>query len=226
MKKIFLLLLLGSGLSIGCSKILVQNPETSLDATTAFTSSAAINAGMLGVCNTFQQAEYYGTDYTLLCDLEADNLDHTGSFPTYQEVKNRAINPDNTNITGTWNRIYQGINRANNIISSSQNLKDPAFDQASALGEAKFLRAFMYFDLMRYFGGTPSGYWDPNGQGVPLVLTPTYTAADSSRTPASVPSAEGPSLRKFSRRISDFSRSPTDPPQATREGPIRIPRLP
>jgi hypothetical protein len=179
MKKLFLMVLLGSVMTVGCNKILKQQPYAALDATTAFNSGPAVTAGLLGVYNTLQQAEYYGTDYTLLCDLEADNLDHTGSYPTYEQVKNRSITPDNTNIQGTWGRIYQGINRVNTIIADIPAIKDASFDSAGALGEAEFLRAFMYFDLMREWGGTPSGYSDPNGLGVPLILTPTFTAADA-----------------------------------------------
>lgn len=135
---------------------------------------------MLGIYNTLQNASYYGVDYTLFADLEADNLDHTGSFPTYEQVKNRLITPDNTDITNVWNQIYAGINRANNIIASAPLIKDISFDSAAAIAEAKFLRAFMYFDLMRDWGGDPTGYSSPTGQGVPLVLTPTYTAAQAS----------------------------------------------
>src|ERR1700722_8245493 len=179
MKKLFLMLLLGSVMTMGCNKILNQSPLSSLDATTAFTSGPAVTAGLLGAYNSFQNASYYGTDYSLLCDLEADNLDHTGSFPQYEQVKNRAITPDNTTVLGTWNTIYQGINRVNTIIADIPSIKDASFDSAAALGEADFLRAFMYFDLMRFWGGTPSGYSDPNGEGVPLILAPTFTAADA-----------------------------------------------
>jgi starch-binding outer membrane protein, SusD/RagB family len=212
MKKIFLLLLLGSVFAIGCSKILVQTPQNYLDATTAFTTAGAIDAGLLGTYNAFQNAAYYGTDYTLLCDLEADNLDHTGSFPTYQEVKNRAINPDNTNTTGIWNQIYTGINRANNIIASASAIKDATFDSTAAIGEAKFLRAFMYFDLMRFFGGTPSGYSDPSGQGVPLVLTPTYTTVNAA------PHARSSAGAVFTQILSDLDYSIANMPATSDEG--------
>ncbi|HTR29148.1 MAG TPA: RagB/SusD family nutrient uptake outer membrane protein [Puia sp.] len=179
MKKILFMLLVGSVMSMGCSKILQQKPYSALDAATAFTTGPAVTAGLLGVYNDLQQASYYGTDYTLLCDLEADNLDHTGSFPQYEQVKNRAITPDNVTIQNTWNQIYAGINRVNTVIADIPKITDASFDSAGAMGEARFLRAFMYFDVMRYWGGTPSGYWDPNGLGVPLVLTPTFTAADA-----------------------------------------------
>jgi hypothetical protein len=179
MKKLFLMFLLGSVMVMGCNKILDQNPLSSLAATTAFTTGPSITAGIQGIYNTFQNSSYYGTDYTLLCDLEADNLDHTGSYPTYEQVKNRAITPDNTNTTGVWNEIYAGINRCNTIIAAASTITTGGYDSVPSIAEAKFLRAFMYFDLMRYFGGTPSGYIDPNGEGVPLVLAPTFSAVEA-----------------------------------------------
>jgi len=199
MKKSFLLFLMGSALTMGCSKILQQKPLTSLDATTAFTTGPAITAGMLGIYNTLQNANYYGVDYTLFADLEADNLDHTGSFPTYEQVKNRLITPDNTDITNVWNQIYAGINRANNIIASAPLIKDISFDAAGAIAEAKFMRAFMYFDLMRDWGGDPTGYSSPTGQGVPLVLTPTYTAAQAA------PHARSSAGAVFTQILSDVN---------------------
>lgn len=206
------MLLLGSVMTMGCNKILVQNPLSSLNAPTAFTTGPAVTAGLLGAYNTFQQPEYYGTDYTLLCDLEADNLDHTGSYPTYEQVKNRAITPDNTNVLNTWNRIYQGINRVNTIIADIPTIKDASFDSAGALGEADFLRAFMYFDLMRYWGGTPSGYSDPNGEGVPLILTPTFTAADAA------PHARSSAGQVYAQILSDLSYAVANTPATNDAG--------
>jgi len=199
MKKLCLLFLLGSVLAMGCSKILTQTPQDYLDATTAFTTGPAINAGMLGIYNTFQQAPYYSTDFTLLCDLEAGNTVHTGSYPQYEQVANRAITPDNVTTQGVWNQIYAGINRANTVIYSAPLITTGGFDSLPALGEARFLRAFMYFDLMRYWGGTPSGYTDPNGQGVPLVLAPTFTTAGAA------PHARSSAGEVFNQILSDVN---------------------
>ncbi len=179
MKKIILILLIGAGALSSCEKLLEQESQSSLDAGTAYTTKEGIEAGIIGIYSNFQSSTYYGTDYTLLADLEADNLVHTGSFPTYQEIKSREINPDNFNTTAIWAVIYQGINRANTVIDGAEELSDPVFDKNTAIAEASFLRAYMYFDLMRFFGGDPSGYASPTGQGVPLVLKPTFTVEDA-----------------------------------------------
>lgn len=212
MKKIAIFLLAVTALGTGCSKILQQTPTSALNATTAFNTAPSIEAGILGIYNNLQQAPYYGTDYTLLCDVEADNLDHTGSFPQYEQVKDRDINPNNVTTQGTWDQIYAGINRANTIIAAAPLITDPTFDSTAVLGEARFLRAFMYFDVMRYWGGTPSGYSDPNGEGVPLVLTPTFTAAQAA------PHARSTAGQVYSQILADVDYAIANIPSSNNAG--------
>lgn len=54
-----------------------------------------------------------------------------------------------------FNNCYTGIARANTILD---RIEEATFDQAAKdpiIGEAKFLRAYYYFNLVRYFGGVP-----------------------------------------------------------------------
>jgi starch-binding outer membrane protein, SusD/RagB family len=216
MKKIFLLCFAGASLGLGCNKILTQKPQASLDVNTAFSTRQAIASGVLGIYNTFQSAAYYGTDYTLFCDLEADNLDWTGSFPTYQEVANRTINPDNTNTTGIWNQIYVGVDRANAIIAASNALVDSEFDKAGTIAEAEALRAVFYFDLERDFGGTPAGYSDPGGLGIPIKLTSTVTAQDAT------PIARSSAGQVFAQILADLNSAIPNLPTLANQDEGRI----
>ncbi|WP_169306831.1 RagB/SusD family nutrient uptake outer membrane protein [Pedobacter polaris] len=57
---------------------------------------------------------------------------------------------------GLWNKNFTGINRANLILSKIENattLSVPFKTRVTA--EAKFLRAYFYFDLVRLFGRVP-----------------------------------------------------------------------
>ena len=173
------------GALISCKKVLDQKPQASLDASTAFSTRQAIEAGIIGVYDGLQSGNYYGIDYTLLGGVGADELNHTGTFPSYLEIKNRAIQTNNANITSTYNQIYVVINRANTVLSNALTNTDPNFPKNASLGELRFLRGFAYFDLLRYYGGTPEGYNKPNGVGVSLVLTPTLTAPDAAPKPRS-----------------------------------------
>jgi hypothetical protein len=57
---------------------------------------------------------------------------------------------------GLWNKNYSGINRANLILSKiDKSTTLSASFKTRAIAEAKFLRAYFYFDLVRWFGNVP-----------------------------------------------------------------------
>ena len=62
-----------------------------------------------------------------------------------------------TNMTENfWKARYQGINRANTLIEALENVEMEATAKAQALGEAKFLRAFYYYELASMYGDRKS----------------------------------------------------------------------
>jgi len=178
-KKVIYTLLIVSVTGTSCEKILDQEPQAALDASTAFTTRQGVEAGVLGIYSTLQSANYYGLRYWALADLYADVLTHTGTFPSFAQYANRQLLPDNVENTNMWSAIYDGINRANNIIAAVPGINDPAFNKETALAEARFLRALMYFDLVRAWGGSLNGYNQAGGTGVPLFTQPTLTPADA-----------------------------------------------
>lgn len=188
MKKIVLQIIAASTavLSLGsCEKILDQKPETSLDANTAYSTRQGIEAGLLGCYNALQSTSYYGLEYWALSDMYAGVITHTGTFPTFAQVNNRIILPDNVNTTNIWNQIFNGINRTNNIIQATEALNDPALNKTQVIGEARFLRGLMYFDLLRMYGGSPLGFGQSDGRGLPIRTTPTLSTTDAASIPLS-----------------------------------------
>lgn len=172
----FLLALL---LVSACKKTLDQQPQTSLDATTGYTTRQGVEAGIIGTYDGLQQTGYMSLNFLIFPDMYADNVQWTGTFPTWSQVFNKTILPDNVDIATIWNAIYNTVNRANNIIAAAPNITDPAFSKDRAIGECETIRALAYFDLIRMFGGSPTGYNQSGGLGVPLRLSPTLTPADA-----------------------------------------------
>jgi len=163
-----------------CKKELeAQKPQASLDAGQAFTNVASVRAGLFGVYNSLQSGNYYGLQYNAFAELGGGNLSHVGTFPTYAQVANNQILTDNVNITDMYNTIYTGINNANTIIAAIPSITDAALDKDATLAELRTLRALMYFDLIRYFGGSTNGYGQANGVGVSIKITPTLTESDA-----------------------------------------------
>jgi hypothetical protein len=171
---------LGALLTASCQKeTLDQAPQASLDASTAIKDAASVTAATLGIYSGYQSANYYGLRYQIFADLYADNMAHTGTFPSYAAIANKQILPDNTEISAMWNSMYSSINRANTVIAAVPTVADASVVKDNVLAEARILRANLYFDLIRYWGGSNTGFNKAGGIGVPLILTPTLVEADA-----------------------------------------------
>jgi len=187
MKKIVLGLLAAATLSGGlesCNNKLNIQPTSTIDASTAFSSSSDVLASLVGCYAGLQSTNLYGGYLQFMTDLLADNGDESfvGTFTQPQEAQRKTLLIYNTQVSATWLSAYDVINRTNNVLANLGKLDTPA-QQASAEGEAKFIRSLVYFDLVRAYGkdwndGTPA-----NNLGVPLVLTPTLTVADALPVP-------------------------------------------
>lgn len=67
-----------------------------------------------------------------------------------------AHNPSNDDrFSGKWNANYQGIGRVNYLLENIDKVKMDASLAERVKGEAYFLRAFFYSNLVKYFGGVP-----------------------------------------------------------------------
>lgn len=78
--------------------------------------------------------------------------------PSWVAWDNFTLDPNLGPQRGLWNKSYAGIYRANLILEKMQNpniegLTDDK--KARYTAEAKFLRAYFYFDLVRLFGNVP-----------------------------------------------------------------------
>lgn len=183
--------LAGAVLVTSCTdNYLNQKPQESLDATKAYTDAASVKSGLLGIYGQststtsvtgsgFQNGNYYGLRYWALTDLYANTLTHTGTFPSFAQINNKSILADNVEITNMWNAMYSTINRANTLLAAIPTINDGALDKNAYTAEVKTLRAMVYFDILRLWGGSNDGYNKPGGVGVPIITSPTLVEADA-----------------------------------------------
>ncbi len=67
------------------------------------------------------------------------------------------VSPTDIYIEAYWDLSYEAINSANGVIDAAENMESPS-DPAlrdRVLAEARFLRSFYYFNLIRYFDDVP-----------------------------------------------------------------------
>jgi len=79
----------------------------------------------------------------------------------------------NTGADNPWNRIYQGIERSNLAIAGIRKYGSPAAgnDMGHYLGEALTMRAFFYYDLIKWWGDVPAWFEPMNANNIYLAKT-------------------------------------------------------
>lgn len=91
------------------------------------------------------------------------------------------FNTSNEWIQNRYSINYKGIHRVNQVIANAHKVKLSVYDYASfkgvreILGQAKFLRALYYFNLVKTFGGVPIR---PETETVNALVVPRQSAAE------------------------------------------------
>ncbi|WP_020531275.1 RagB/SusD family nutrient uptake outer membrane protein [Flexithrix dorotheae] len=112
-------------------------------------AEAAINACYDGL------QSYRANHYTLLSTgVMSDEMIATrgGNFTRHQNFE---PNLDQGNVGDIWRGGFFGINRCNDVMENVPGITDGALDKDRILGEAYFIRAFLYYDLHMLYGNLP-----------------------------------------------------------------------
>lgn len=92
-------------------------------------------------------------------DIVSDDADKGGSgdtdSPDLLQFAEFAGDPSSAIVLGEWKTAYKGIAYCNIALENIPSIEMDDFDKAALLGEARFLRAFWYFNLVTTFGGVP-----------------------------------------------------------------------
>ena len=152
-KYLFLFVLFTSFL--GCSDFLEEVPVSDLTVENSFKTEADAKAAIIGVYNSLQLEGVYGKSQTLFTTDEHN----AGSKVPLSGVNLYAFTADNIEvILPIWRDHYKGINRANLAISNIPNIDMDVDERNTLVAEAKFIKALLYFNLIRYFGDVPYKY--------------------------------------------------------------------
>ena len=137
----------------GCKKFLDIDPPYSQDAENFFTNESDYQRALIGAYDLLQ-----GTFLSVwISEIASDNTIAGGESVTDTEglhqidaMKHGAVNNELRNIF-RWN--YAGITRCNFITENKDKID---FDgKEKIIGQARFLRAYYYFELVKFFGDVP-----------------------------------------------------------------------
>lgn len=149
-----LLLLLGLTLFFGCSEeYLDETSEYTEDSENYFNSEKDYYNALIGVYDILQST-YVNV---LLGEIASDNTLAGGESATdvigFQQVDDMTHTPVNDNLDDVWDWNFAGVQRANYLLEFKDKTDFPGKEKIIA--EARFLRAYFTFELVKWFGPIP-----------------------------------------------------------------------
>lgn len=171
MKKIFFLLCIY--LTVASCDVTEQEPIDAVSTQELFVRPSDAEAAIAG---TYRHLANTGLNYIVFAELPTKNTIGNALNRQFEQLNNLIFVADNSQFGNLWDQQYVLVNSANVVINKVPGIPGMTDAAKNAIvAEARFLRAFTYFNLVRYFGS------------VPLITKPTESpdvaSLQVSRTP-------------------------------------------
>lgn len=114
----------------------------------------------------------FGTDFMYLTDTMTDNIDYSSTNVDRKGVAYLTLNVNNSLVKNVWGKFYAAVEQCNILIDQLERRPDlsPA-NSDNIIAEAKFIRAWAYFNLVQLWGD------------VPLMTVPVYSVKEDNIRP-------------------------------------------
>jgi len=134
-----------------------ENPVGLLAPEGFFKSKQDVQTAIFGINGALAHESLYGRAY--ICNIQLrDDMSDIGNRSTATiriQVNDFGVNSTNQWMSQIWQQSYVAISCANTAIAGAESLKLPEAEINPLIGEARFLRAFCYYNLVRMFGALP-----------------------------------------------------------------------
>ena len=151
--KIIATLILLIGFTFSCSDDFVNVESSAENSEDYFNSEQDYQNALVGAYDLLQST-YINA---MLGEIASDNTLAGGENATdvigIQEIDNMTHTPLNAQLRAIWGWMFSGINRANFILEFKD--KTEFTGKEGVLAQARFLRAYYYFELIKWFGDVP-----------------------------------------------------------------------
>ncbi|MBB6459658.1 RagB/SusD family nutrient uptake outer membrane protein [Flammeovirga kamogawensis] len=165
-KKLLTVLAATAMLSSCSSEFLEVEPYGKSEASTYYQTEEQLQLGLVAAYDLLSSDQMNGWNSPFVIkNLPSDGLNCGGSSagdqPQLQEIDDFRWHAENLAVRSVYQTNYFGIYRTNQIIT---NVTDAQSDLMKRMvGEAKFLRAYYYFELVTVFGDVPLWLVPPTG---------------------------------------------------------------
>ena len=143
---------------IGCDKKLNVTDQNNPTQESYFKTASELQNGVNSIYSTLRAAELVGREWYFTHDMRGGETWAGGAqleAPRAELLKQASPAPTNAVMTSVWTGCYQMINKANLVLSKAPGVTDNTSLRDRLVGEAKFLRAWSYFELVSQWGDVP-----------------------------------------------------------------------
>lgn len=156
--KLFIAVLMILTCFVGCDKKLDVLDENNPTTESYFKTALELQNGVNAIYSTLRSAQLVGREWFFTHDMRSGETSPGGSqleAPRAELLKQPSPAPSNSVMSNVWTGCYQMINRANLVLSKAPGVTDNTALRDRLVGEAKFLRAWAYFELVSQWGDVP-----------------------------------------------------------------------
>lgn len=137
-------------LFVSCSDFLEENPKTQLDKKVIYSSAENVKSVLAGCYSSM--ADYNGYSYHYYHLLSTTSPLWISTKANEVQTTSLNIDPTTINVEKVYLNMNQTIGIANDMITNLQNSPINKTVRDQIKGEAHFIRAVNYFNLVRLFG--------------------------------------------------------------------------
>ncbi|MXV51844.1 RagB/SusD family nutrient uptake outer membrane protein [Pedobacter sp. HMF7647] len=155
-KCLTILTIMGAGV-FSCKKDLdISNPNV-VPTENYFINTSELTAGTFAIYSAWHSVNLVGREWFFLHDLRSDDVVSGGSQleAPRNQILIGVVDPANPVMNSVWNGLYVMIHRANTVTDAAPNVTDNPAERDKLVGEAKFARAWAYFELASMWGSVP-----------------------------------------------------------------------
>lgn len=156
--KILLIPLFAVGLALtSCEDFLNQKPQSVASTANFYRNDADIENGVNACYANLQKSQLYGNFMITMAETRSDNIEDQnpgGNAGRDYNIDHFTAGADNAAITAVWQYSYHTIMRCNAVLDNINACSNEQNKLQSA-GEVRFIRALMYFNIVRFWGAAP-----------------------------------------------------------------------
>lgn len=136
---------------------LEERPIGILAPESLFNSSRDVEVAIFGAYGWIATERLYGRQFVSALMLRGDMVDigDRGTPAERQQVNDFNMDDNNAMVRTFWPVWYQVVSAANAAIAGAESLDAPENEINPLVAEARFIRAFSYYHLVRTFGDIP-----------------------------------------------------------------------